>query len=216
VIPEPPRFGAAGRRPPNFGRKLPPTLLQPEEVVRLLDACGGGQRGPRNRALITVLYRAGPLIGEALALKLDHVDLDRETLAIKGGRQAERVISMDPKAWGILGAWLALRREMPGDHVFCTFSRPNPGGPLASAYFREFTREIRDAAGLSGKRVHPQAFRHSLAAELLLEGWPLPYIQAQLGIVSLYAMERFLEHLNIRPPPADEVRAVIQTRSWDV
>ena len=64
--------------------------------------------------------------------------------------------------------------------------------PQRSAYFRELTRDIREAAGHSGKRVHPQAFRHSLAAELLLEGCPLPYIQAQLGIVSLYAMERFL------------------------
>ena len=107
---------------------------------------------------------------------------------------------MDPMAFELLDEWLEIRAELPGDRVFCSFSQPNPGRPLWAAYVTKCSARCARRPGLMDKRVHAGAFRHSLAAELLVEGWPLPYIQAQLGIVTLYAMERFLKALNIRPP----------------
>lgn len=53
-------------------------------------------------------------------------------------------------------------------------------------------------------------------AELMVEGWPLSFIQAQLGIKTLYAMDRFLKHLDIGPPDPEDVVTIIQTRSWDI
>jgi site-specific recombinase XerD len=181
-----------------------------------MNACGLTRRGIRNRALIAVLYRSGALIGEVLSLRLNDLDRKEMTLTVGGGRQATRTIGMDPMAFEVLDDWLAIRAEFPGDHVFCSYSKPTPGRPLWAAYVTEMLGDLRPRAALEDKRVHAGAFRHSLAAELLIEGWPLPYIQAQLGIVTLYAMERFLKTLKIRPPEDDEVRAVIYTRSWDL
>jgi site-specific recombinase XerD len=206
----------AGKRPPNFGRSFPPTLLQPEEVVRLMQACGDDKRGLRLRAMIAVLYRAGPLIGEALALRLADVDFDQRTLRFASQRQTHRTVGMDSTAFEVLGEWLMVREPMPGDLVFSTYSEPDPGGPVDSAYFRSVFGEVAKAAGLAGTRVHPQAFRHSLAAELIIEGWPLSFIQAQLGLKTLYAMDRFLKNLDIGPPLPGDVARVIHTRTWDV
>jgi site-specific recombinase XerD len=206
----------AGERPGNYGMKLPPTLLQPDEVIRLMDACGQTQGGLRNRALIAVLYRSGALISEVLSLRKDELDREAMALTFPGGRLAARTIGMDPMAFRVLDDWLAIRAEFPGDTVFCSYSKPNPGRPLWPAYVNEMLRDLRPRAGLEDKRVHAGAFRLSLAAELLVEGWPLPYIQAQLGIVTLYAMDHFLKTLKIRPPEDAEVRAVIHTRGWDL
>jgi hypothetical protein len=77
-------------------------------------------------------------------------------------------------------------------------------------------RHLAEAAGVAGTRVLPQAFRFSLAAELIIEGWPLSFIQAQLGIKTLYAMDRFLKNLDIGPPQPEDVVRVIHTRAWDI
>jgi site-specific recombinase XerD len=206
----------AGERPPNYGRTFPPTLLQPEEVVRLMHTCDPDKRGLRLRAVIAVLYRAGPLISEALALRLGDVDLEQRTLRFASHRQADRTVGMDGTAFAVMEEWLTFRESLPGDLVFCTINRPEPGGPVHSAYFRTAFGDLAKAAGLAGTRVHPQAFRHSLAAELIIEGWPLSFIQAQLGIKTLYAMDRFLKNLDIGPPQPEDVRRVIRTRAWDI
>lgn len=156
-----------------------------------MKACEDDKRGLRMRAMIAVLYRAGPLIGEALALRLSDVDFDGATLRLASQRQTDRVVGIDATAFAVLEEWLEVRRALPGDL-------------------------LADAAGLAGTRVHPQAFRHSLAAELIVEGWPLSFIQAQLGIKTLYAMDRFLKHLDIGPPDPEDVVTVIQTRTWDI
>jgi hypothetical protein len=57
-----------GRIPANKGRTYPVEILTPEEVVDLMRACPPSARGMRMRALITVLYRAGLRISEALQL----------------------------------------------------------------------------------------------------------------------------------------------------
>jgi integrase len=81
---------------------------------------------------------------------------------------------------------------------------------MHDAYVREWLRDL--GKGTLGLRVHPQAFRHTLAAELLVEGWPLPYLQAQLGLQSLVALQNLYRHLDIRIPPSEEVMEIIRTR----
>ena len=41
------------------GDRYPPSWLESAEVERVLDACGGGRSGVRNRALIAALYLDG-------------------------------------------------------------------------------------------------------------------------------------------------------------
>ena len=215
----------AGQRPPNYGKQWPTTLLQPGEVARLIDQCvnhvpstGRRPKALRNSALIAVLYRAGPILKEALELRLADLDVGEQTIYFAGGKLAARTVAMDATAFDLLGAWLAERErlEIPGDLVFCSYVKPNPGRPIWHPYFREFLQELGNATGLGGTRVHPQAFRLSFAAELIVEGWPLHYIQAQLGITTLAGMQSLLNSLKLPPPDPAELIAVAQSRLWDL
>jgi integrase len=76
-------------------------------------------------------------------------------------------------------------------------------------------RALCSRAELGETRVHPQAFRHSFAAELIGEGWPLPYIQRQLGITTFRNIDTLLNNLGLPQPADDEVMAVVRTRVWD-
>ena len=53
--------------PPNKGKTYPPEVLTPDEVRALIITCSATSSiGIRNRALITLLYRTGLRISEAL------------------------------------------------------------------------------------------------------------------------------------------------------
>src|SRR5699024_3163277 len=59
-----------GRTPANAGRRNPAEVLTPVEVQMLLQAgCGPGLVACRNTARITILYRGGLRISEALSLQ---------------------------------------------------------------------------------------------------------------------------------------------------
>jgi integrase/recombinase XerD len=203
-----------GQSPPNTGLKYPPSRFSPEEVQALLHDCGGGIRGARQRAIIALLYRTGIEIGEALGLRMDDVDLepDRETIHVRAGRATERVLALDDFALPYLRSWLKHREQkgLVAELLFCTYQ---DGRSDAKPYPQQIRQNLaRSGTRLGIARVHPQGFRHTLAAELLVEGWPLPYIQAQLGIKTLYALSELLRHLDIRVPEDDEVREIIRNR----
>ncbi|RDJ93577.1 hypothetical protein B4Q13_20995 [Lacticaseibacillus rhamnosus] len=64
----------AGRTPANAGKTYPAEILSPGEVSALLRACSmKSATGQRNQALVTILYRGGLRVSEALALFVDRL-----------------------------------------------------------------------------------------------------------------------------------------------
>ena len=89
----------------------------------MMQACDTDKRGLRMRAMIAVLYRAGPKISEALALRVGDVNLEHQTLHFSSSaQQADRVVGMDGDAFAVLAEWLAVRQSLPGELVFCSRS----------------------------------------------------------------------------------------------
>lgn len=200
-----------GKAPANKGMKLPPEVLTPDEVYRLMDACGRGPAGRRNRALIAVMWRAGLRLGEALALYPKDVDLEHGRITVLHGKgDKRRVVAIDPAAAAVLEVWAEERRRMglTGRHLyFCVISSPCRGQKLGDAYVRELCKRLATKAGIE-KRVHPHGLRHSFAS-FLGEQVPPHVVQRMLGHTSLAVTVRYLDHLS--PSAAIEsVRAV----SW--
>ena len=201
----------AGRTPANKGLTLPPEVLTSDEVRSLIQACSNrAPTGIRNRALITVLYRGGLRLGEALALKAKDIDLDRGTVTILHGKgDRRRTVGLDPGAVAIVQRWLERRRDrgLPANGpVFCTLD----GRPIKGSYVRTLLPRLAAKAGIE-KRVHAHGLRHSHAFELAMEAVPMPIIQRQLGHTSLATTDRYLAHL----APKDVVEAM-QRREWRV
>jgi integrase/recombinase XerD len=98
----------SGREP----EKLPP-VLNPEEIVRFLDAVAG----LRNRVALTTAYAAGLRVGEVARLKVPAIDSTRMLIHVehgKGGR--DRYAMLSPRLLGVLRAYW--RRARPGLWLF--------------------------------------------------------------------------------------------------
>ena len=201
----------SGRTAPNKGRTYPPEVLTEDEVKSLIRACSNrAPTGIRNRALITVLYRAGLRLSEALALKPKDVDPDAGTVTVLHGKgDRRRVVGLDPGSMAIVLRWVEKRQSLgltARMQLFCTLE----GRPLHASYVRTLLHRLGDRTGID-KRVHPHGLRHSMSYELMMEGVPVPIIQQQLGHASLATTQRYLDHI----APRDLVEAM-QRRVFEV
>lgn len=191
----------------NKGRKFPAEPLTHEEVYALIAACGRGPAGKRNRALITVLWRAGLRCGEALALFPKDLNLDRGTITVLHGKgDKSRVVPLDPDACAVVERWLSEREKLGISRrraLFCVISQPTMGEPIQSPYVRELLKRLAAKAGIE-KRVHPHGLRHTYASYLMDRGVPIHYIRRVLGHTSIAITERYCDHLN----PAEVVSAL--------
>jgi site-specific recombinase XerD len=193
----------------DSGRKRPAEVLTEAEVRSLLAACSRrAPTGIRDRALLTVLYRAGLRIEEALDLKAADVDPGRGTIRVLHGKgDHNRTVAVDDGAIAVLELWLAERAKLGMNgrqKLFCTLA----GGPLSANQVRQMCKRRAAKAGIE-KRVHPHGLRHTHAAELVAEGVPVNVIQKQLGHVSLATTDVYLRHI----APADVI-AMGRRREW--
>lgn len=185
-----------GQAPPNKGLKYPASPPTPAEVLRMLALCGQGYVGRRNHALIACLWRSGLRVSEALALRPYHVDMDDNTVTVMSGKGGKRrTVGIDPWGAAQIQGWvdkrhgLAVVQDAP---LFCTVSKPNPGGQMNTAYVREMVRALAKRAEVP-RRVAPHQFRHALAVSLAREKVPMHLIQRQLGHSNLGTTATYLQ-----------------------
>src|SRR3972149_4655947 len=92
----------------NKGKRFPAQPLSGDEVKALIRVCSKrSATGIRNAALVTVLYRSGLRISEALAVLPRDLEPDRGALRVMNGKGGTaRSVALDPGAWAILQRWL--------------------------------------------------------------------------------------------------------------
>jgi site-specific recombinase XerD len=202
-------FGA-GKGSANAGRRFPAEILTQDEVRALINACSKrAPTGIRNRALLVMMYRGGLRVSEALALFPKDIDPEQGTVAILHGKgDKQRTIALDPGAFAVIEKWVERRERLGfrGRHpLFCTLE----GRQMYSSYVRRLLPRLAKKAGIE-KRVHPHGLRHTHAYELaVLEGIPVPIVQAALGHSSLATTDRYLRHI----APA-KVIETMRAREW--
>lgn len=172
---------------PRMPRLLPDTLTV-AEVERLLDAAAAA--GPRDEALLELLYAAGLRISEALRLDLEDVSLDGQFVRVIGKGDRERLVPIGDVAIAALRTWLDGPRVglVVAHHV-----APIRGGPLfVGDRGQRLARQqawvtVRRAAAAAGISVHvsPHTLRHSFATHLLEGGADLRIVQELLGHASI-------------------------------
>jgi site-specific recombinase XerD len=183
-----------GQEPGNKGRKFPPEPLTPGEVAAVIGGCSPRARtGIRNRALLTLLYRSGLRISEALALRPSDVDLKRHTCRVLHGKGDKATVrGFHPTATDALARWMDTRRDLGlrNGPLFCTLA----GGALSDRYVRNLLHRLAADAGIE-KRVHPHGLRHTFADELRAAGVDVVTISKLLGHSSIAVTSRYLDHL---------------------
>jgi integrase/recombinase XerD len=165
-----------------------PTVLSPEEVVRLLAAALPG----RERTLLDVAYSCGLRLQELLGLQVRDIDSARMVLHIRHGKgQKDRLVPLSPRLLAVLRAYW--RQYRPARWLF---PGVQPSVPLTDGAVQRLCRRAARRAGL-GKQVTPHTLRHSFATHLLDRGADIRSVQELLGHQSLSTTQVYT-HLTTR------------------
>jgi hypothetical protein len=165
-------FPGAGKErvPAQKGLTLPAEILTPQEVLAILHECKDTTTGIRDRALITVMYRSGLRVSEALSLEPKDVDLHICAIAVLHGKgDRRRTVGIDPGASLVVEHWVEVRRQWLasplGVPLFCSQKCRRMSKPMVREMLVRNARRV----GIE-KRVHPHGLRHTMAYELLMKG----------------------------------------------
>lgn len=207
-----------GISPPNKGKTFPPEPLTSTEALALLDSIDPRtMAGVRNRALLALLWRTGARIAEALDLRPHHVDFGARRVTILHGKgDKRRTVGIDDGGLLAIQPWLIVRHGMlmavpdraNAAPLFCTVQLPGRGGRMHDAYVRAALHKYGRTAGIP-KRVHPHGWRHTLACDLIREGFGITDVQAQLGHNNVATTATYLKGLG-----ADEAFEKVALRKW--
>jgi site-specific recombinase XerD len=206
-----------GKPPPNKGETYEPELYTRDEVKTLMRAMGRGLAGVRDRAILTVMYRAGGRVTETLKIRPQDVRVDRGEIYFRYGKGNKKVkykprtTPIDDEAMALIEKWIRVRAQLPElpprAPLFCTFARGNVGSGVQASCFREKLHRVERRIAFP-KRVNPHSFRHTAACDLLAEGYDLKQIQTFLGHENIQTTDRYL-HVDY-----DQMRREIRGRSW--
>lgn len=178
---------AADVRPPPPPKRLPKALAL-GDVEALLTAAGepGTVLAARDRALLELLYGTGARISEAVGLDLDDLDLEEQTVLLRGKGGKERRVPVGRYACEALEAYLVRARpalQSAGSGTPAVFLNSR-GGRLSRQSAWTVLTKAADRAGLSVE-VSPHTLRHSFATHLLDGGADVRVVQELLGHASV-------------------------------
>jgi integrase len=166
-----------------------------EELKRLGEALAEAERTnvelPGVVAAIRLLALTGCRLGEILALRWEHVDLDKAVLRLAEAKTGARPVSLGDPAVVLLGG---LQRQ--SGPVVCGF---DPESPLSQWVLAKAWRRIREHAGLTNARLHD--FRHTVGTYGGQAGFNAFVVRDLLGHKTLAMTGRYVER------DADPIRA---------
>jgi type 1 fimbriae regulatory protein FimB/type 1 fimbriae regulatory protein FimE len=152
--------------------------LSPDEARRLIDAASRlGRQGERDRLLLTLMFRHGLRVSEAIDLRWTDFDLDAPrdrpfwVRRLKGSKDSIHTLEPDS-----VRALKRAREVADGLFVF----RSERGGSLSPDAVERIVKRAGEAAGIPC-HCHPHMLRHACGFYLAEEGTDTRLIQDYLG-----------------------------------
>ena len=175
---------------PKKQRKLPVTLSY-NDIAKLLAAIDLSKpEGPRNKAIIEVLYSCGLRVSELTELKLSNLYLDIEFIKVLGKGTKERLVPIGGEAINALKIWKEQVRVhisvKKGEEDLVFLNRR--GSRLTRVYIFMLIKQLAELAGIK-KVISPHTLRHSFATHLVEGGADLRAVQEMLGHESITTTE---------------------------
>mgnify|MGYP001766658670 CR=1 FL=1 len=172
--------------------KLPIVVLDKARIDHIVDGCPLSKAGDRDSDLILFLYGTGLRISEALNIKKEDIDFERNTVVVRNGKNGKaRVVAASDAAM----------RAVKDYYQECRPGQPVWG--LTSSAVRKRFRLLAKKLGMP--RLHAHSIRHAHAVALAKAGVSLNYIQQQLGHSNIGTTSLYLQRYN----PSERVIAVL-------
>ncbi|QFT88858.1 Tyrosine recombinase XerC [Bacillus sp. THAF10] len=184
--------------------KLLPKFLYEEELEKLFEISDTSTAlGQRNQALLELLYGTGIRISECCGIELKDIDLQLETILVRGKGNKQRYVPFGSYAHKALCTYLengrvelAQNQQSANEtrHLFLNFR----GGPLSPRGVRVVLNDMVKKASAT-LHISPHTLRHTFATHLLNEGADLRVVQELLGHANLSSTQIYThvtkEHL---------------------
>lgn len=165
---------------PRIEKKIP-SIMSPDEVVRLLEQpSGDSPKEIRDKAMLELLYATGIRVTELITLKVTDVNMQMSFILCKD-RNKERIIPFGAAAKNALARYLdgtreAMLENKSSDVLFANCS----GQPMSRQGFWKLIKYYAKRADIKAD-ITPHTLRHSFAAHLVENGADLRSVQEMLG-----------------------------------
>ena len=184
---------------PKIEKKLP-SIMSPDEVVRLLEQpSGDSPKEIRDKAMLELLYATGIRVTELITLKVSDVNMQMNFILCKD-RNKERIIPFGAAAKNALARYLdgtreAMLENKSSDVLFANCS----GQPMSRQGFWKLIKYYAKRADIKAD-ITPHTLRHSFAAHLVENGADLRSVQEMLGHSDISTTQIYasLSHTHLR------------------
>lgn len=171
----------------------PVQTLEPEEMPRLFKSIDTHSvLGVRDYVLLSLLYRLGLRLGEALSLQLKDIDFDKQLLHVHGKGRRNRTLPLVSDIPGILENWLLVRQRLSGAGLSALFISKKRHALSARVAQENFQKIIAKAGPFSIKKVTPHTLRHAFASHAIEGDADLIVLKAVMGHASTKSTELYL------------------------
>jgi integrase/recombinase XerD len=179
---------------PKHQKLLPPVLLKPDEIRRLLDAPDlHNPLGFRDRTILETFYATGLRLSELLSLTVTDLNFPESLIHVRHGKgDRPRLVPIGSHCRQWLESYLhdarpILQRGTASDHVFLNrFAKPLD----KNGWHKKLGELVRIT------RINPKfsthGFRHMLATSMLERGADIRHVQEILGHENLTTTQRYL------------------------
>lgn len=166
----------------------PVPVITDDELAALLKACRGKEFPEvRDTAIMRLLLDCGLRASELCGLRMQDVDLDAETIIVKGKGDKVRAAYLSARTTAALDKYLRKRSGHRWAHLDPVFLTQR--GALSVDGLRERVRARGEAAGIA--HLHPHRFRHTFAHDFLYNGGQERDLKRLAGWTSDTMLERY-------------------------
>jgi site-specific recombinase XerD len=178
------------------GKAAMVTGYRPEEVARMLDACGRTPLGLRNRALLLFLYDTGVRASECAALTIGDVDLVQGTALVRAGKgDKPRLVCFGDITSQALRRYV-VRYHPAGEDPAAPLLPGRGGRPMSRYGVSHAVDALAAAAGLdTSVRLGAHRLRHAFAESMLVHGSNTRAVQDLLGHADQDTVVRYTQFL---------------------
>ena len=177
---------------PKAPKKIIPIFTE-EQLRQLFSSIDTtSPAGYRNYTMILMLFDTGIRCSELTGLRIADVNLESRLIKVTGKGSKERQVPIGAKVQKALWKYLTLYHPEAAtpryDQVFLTLE----GRPLTKDRLEAVVERYGKKAAITGVRVSPHTFRHTMAVTFLRNGGDVFSLQRILGHSSLEVLRGYV------------------------
>ena len=168
---------------PKQEKKIP-VVLTKEEIFGMINTI----KNKKHKLLIELMYSSGLRVSEAVALKIENINLDERIAKVVAGKgRKDRLVILSRNFSKSMRKYLE-KRKFDYSYIFPT--QKNKQEHLSIRQAQKIINKAAKQAGIK-KRVFCHALRSSFATHLLEAGTDIRIIQELLGHTNLQTTQRY-------------------------